>query len=132
MWVAEKQNEVGLALFDYKTPAHFGIGMAAGALGLNPHIAALILIAAKAGKVALEEGMGHALFGDKEPQSYGNEMMDLLMEMTGILAGLKARSLITGAPALPAHGLGGKIAGRIGNEFSSAAAGTPVIAPYWT
>ena len=133
MWVAEKMPDVGLALFDYKTPMHFGVGYAAGTLGLNPHIAALLFIAAKAGKVALEEGLGHALFGEKEQQSYGNEMMDLLAEMTGILAGLKTRSLITGAPALPAHGvggLGGKIAGRIGNEFYYAAAGqAPVLLP---
>lgn len=127
MWFAEHMPEVGLALFDYKSPVHFGVGFAAGTLGLNPHLAALLVIAAKAGKVALEEGLGHALFADKEPQSYGNEMMDLLMEMTGILAGLKARALITGEPALPVHGteLGGKIAGRIGNQFYSAEAGYP-------
>ncbi|HEX9641824.1 MAG TPA: hypothetical protein VGB13_10990 [Candidatus Krumholzibacteria bacterium] len=132
MWLAEQMPDVGLALFDYKTPMHFGVGFAAGTLGLNPHLAAFLFIAAKAGKVALEEGMGHALFGKKEVQSYGNEMMDLLAEMTGILAGLKTRSLITGGPALPAHGLGldGKVAGRIGNEYYYAAAGqTPMVAP---
>jgi hypothetical protein len=131
MWLAEEYAAVGLALFDYKTPLHFGVGFAAGTLGLNPHIAALLFIAAKAGKVALEEGLGHALFGEKEEQSYGNEMMDLLAEMMGVISGLKARSLITGAPALPAHGLGldGKIAGRIGNEFYYAAAGMPAPAP---
>ena len=125
MWLADRTSDVGLALFDYKTPLHFGVGFAAGGLGLSAHVAALLFIAAKAGKVALEEGLGHALFADKEPQSYGNEMMDLLAEMTGILAGLKARSLITGAPAAPVHGapLGGKIAGRIGNQFYSAVAG---------
>ena len=128
MWLAEDTADVGPALFDYKTPMHFGVGFAAGTLGLNPHLAALLFIAAKAGKVALEEGLGHALFGEKEAQSYGNEMMDLLMEMSGILAGLKTRSLITGAPALPVHGLGGKIAGRIGNQFYSANAGTPSLA----
>lgn len=133
MWLAEEHSDVGLALFDYKTPLHFGVGFAAGTFGLNPHLAALLFIAAKAGKVALEEGLGYALFGKKEQQSHGNEMMDLLAEMTGILAGHKARSLITGQPALPAHGLGlgldGKIAGRIGNEFYSAAAGTPLPRP---
>lgn len=128
MWLAEKMPDVGMALFDYKTPMHFGVGFAAGTLGLSPHLAAFLFIAAKAGKVALEEGLGHALFGESEAQSYGNEMMDLLAEMTGIMAGLKARSFITGAPALPAHGLGldGKIAGRIGNQFYYAAAGTPL------
>jgi len=128
MWFAETMPDVGLALFDYKTPMHFGVGFAAGSLGLNPHVAALLFIAAKAGKVALEEGLGHALFGEKEGQSYGNEMMDLLAEMTGIMAGLKTRSLITGAPVLPAHGLGldGKIVGRVGNEFYYAAAGAPL------
>jgi len=128
MWLAEDNADVGLALFDYKTPMHFGVGFAAGTLGLNPHLAALLFIAAKAGKVALEEGLGHALFGEREQQSYGNEMMDLLAEMTGILAGLKTRSLITGAPALPVHGLAGKIAGRIGNKFYSANAGVPAAA----
>lgn len=128
MWLAETRPEVGLALFDYKTPMHFGLGFAAGTLGLNPHLAAILFIGLKAGKVALEEGMGHALFGDKEPQSYGNEMMDLFSEMMGIAAGLKARSMITGEPALPAHGLGGKIAGRIGNQFYYANAGVPAIA----
>jgi hypothetical protein len=128
MWLAEEHADVGLALFDYKSPMHFGVGFAAGTLGLNPHLAALLVIAAKAGKVALEEGLGHALFSDRDPQSYGNEMMDLLMEMSGLLAGLKTRSLITGQPTLPVHGLGGKIAGRIGNQFYSANAGVPANA----
>jgi len=127
MWVAETHREVGLALFDYKSPAHFGIGVLAGVLGMNPHLAALLMIAAKAGKVALEEGLGRALFTDKDPESYGNEMMDLLMEMGGIFVGLKARSLITGKPVLPADGLGDKVVGYEGNTWYQAAAG-----PAWT
>lgn len=128
VWLADKMPDVGLALFDYKTPLHFGAGYAAGLLGISPHIAALGLIAAKAGKIALEEGLGHALFEDKEPQSYGNEIMDLLSEMVGIAAGLKTRSMVTGEPALPVHGvpLQGKIAGCWGGECYAAAAGTPV------
>lgn len=123
MWFADRMPEVGLALFDYKTPLHFGAGFAAGMLGINPHVAALLLIAAKAGKVALEEGMGHALFGDKEPQSYGNETMDLLAEMAGVTAGLRTRELVTGEPAAPLHG---KIAGCWGGECYSAQAGAPL------
>jgi len=129
MWFADTRPDVGLALFDYKTPMHFGLGFAAGTLGLNPHLAAILFIGLKAGKVALEEGLGHALFGDKEPQSYGNEMMDLFSEMMGIAAGLKTRSLITGEPALPVHGLNGKIAGCWGGHcYSAVAAAPPLIA----
>lgn len=132
MWFATARPEVGLALFDYRTPLHFGLGFAAGTLGMSPHIAALVFIGLKAGKVALEEGLGHALFGDKEAQSYGNEMMDLLSEMTGIAAGLKARSMITGEPALPVHGLGGKIAGCWSGQCYSAVAAAPgmIAGPY--
>lgn len=132
MWLAESHPDVGLALFDYKTPLHFGAGFAAGALGMNPHLAAFLLIALKAGKVALEEGLGHALFADKEPQSYGNEMMDLLTEMTGIMAGAKTRELVTGQAA-PVHGFAGKIAGCApgGWPCYSAVAGGVPYAAHW-
>lgn len=125
MFFADTQADVGRALVDYKTPVHFGVGFFAGALGMNPHVAALLVLAAKAGKIAVKEGLGHALYGETEPQSYGNEMMDLLMEMTGILAGMKTRSLITGQPVIPVHGLGDKIVGYQGNTWYQAAAGAP-------
>ena len=109
MLVAATPRHVGSALIDYKTPLHFGVGFAAGALGVSPHIAAIAFLAFKAGKLAVKHGFGHALFEKTEEQSYGNEIMDLTAEMVGIGFGLKARELFTGEPAHAVHGLGGKI-----------------------
>lgn len=111
MLLAKRAQEVGAALIDYNTPFHFGVGFAAGALGVSPHIAAIVFVGAKAVKVAIEYGFGEALFGRADSQSYGNEIGDLFFEMVGIGVGLKVRELTTGAPAQAAHGLSGKIVG---------------------
>lgn len=110
MLVALHKDEVGAAVFDWQTPLHFGVGAFAGAVGLNPHVAAIVFVGLRTVNLAVEDGIGHALFSTEHGQSHANEMADLLVEFLGLYVGGKARQAITGeAPA--AHGVGGKIAG---------------------
>jgi hypothetical protein len=110
MLFALRKSEVGAAFVDWFTPLHLGLGFAAGGLGLNPHLAAILFVGARTAKLAAEEGLGHALFSIEHGQSHANELTDLTAEFLGLYLGGKARQMITGhAPA--AHGLGGKIVG---------------------
>jgi hypothetical protein len=109
MIVALHESEVGAAFIDWFTPMHFGLGFTAGALGLNPHLAAILFVGMRTAKLAAEEGLGHALFSTEHGQSHANELTDLTAEFLGLYAGGKARSLITGRA--PVEGLHGKIAG---------------------
>lgn len=110
MLVALHKDEVGAALIDWQTPLHFGVGAFAGAVGLNPHLAAIVFVGLRTLNLAAEEGFGHALFSTEHGQSHANEMMDLLSEFVGLYAGGKARQYITGAPPAE-HGVGGKLVG---------------------
>lgn len=119
MLVALHRDEVGAALFDWQTPLHLGVGAFAGAMGINPHVAAILFVGLRTVNLAAEEGLGHALFSTEHGQSHANEMADLLAEFVGLYLGGKARSMITGQPAAE-HGVGalghapamhGKIAG---------------------
>ncbi len=110
MLLALHKDEVGAAVFDWQTPLHFGVGAFAGAVGLNPHVAAIVFVGLRTINLAVEDGFGHALFSTEHGQSHANEMADLLVEFLGLYVGGKARQAITGeAPA--AHGVGGKIVG---------------------
>ncbi len=110
MLVALDKHDVGAAMIDWQTPLHLGVGMLAGAAGINPHIAAIVFVGLRTANLAAEDGFGHALFSRDHGQSHANEMTDLFAEFFGLYIGGKVRQMITGqAPA--AHGVGGKIAG---------------------
>jgi hypothetical protein len=114
MLVALHQDEVGAALVDWQTPLHMGVGVFAGAMGINPHVAAILFVGLRTLNLAAEEGLGHALFSTKHGQSHANEMADLMAEFVGLYVGGKARSMITGkaaAEGVGAAGMGGKIVG---------------------
>ncbi len=110
MLVALRKHDVGAAFIDWMTPLHFGLGFTAGALGLNPHLAALLFIGTRTAVLAAEEGLGHALFSTEHGQSHANELADLSSEFLGLYLGGRTRQLITGQA--PVHGLGGKIVGQ--------------------
>ncbi len=109
MFVALHHDEVGVAFVDWFTPLHFAAGAAAGALGINPHLAAIGFVGARTLNLAAKEGFGPALFPTGEGESHANELTDLTAEFLGLFVGGKVRQLITGRA--PAAGLGGKIAG---------------------
>jgi len=109
--VATADDEVGRAVIDWQTPIHFGLGVAAGALGIEPHLAAVGFVGARVVNIAAEEGLHHALFSTKHAQSHANEMSDLLWEFIGLYLGGKARELIVGKPACAGLPLAGKIVG---------------------
>src|SRR6185295_7542807 len=96
MLLALTKHEVGAALIDWQTPLHFAVGAFAGAVGLNPHVAAIVFVGLRTANLAAAEGLGHALFSTEHGQSHANEMMDLMSEFVGLYVGGKARELITG------------------------------------
>ena len=109
MLLALHKDEVGAAVIDWQTPLHLGVGVFAGALGINPHLAAVIFVGLRTLNLAVEDGLGHALFSTEHGQSHANEMSDLMAEFLGLYIGGKAREKITGEA--PVHGLGGKVVG---------------------
>lgn len=112
MLIALRKQDVGAAFVDWFTPLHFGLGAAAGFLGVNPHLAAMVFVGLRTAKLAVEEGIGHALFSTEHGQSHANELADLTAEFAGLYVGAKSRSFVTGEPTAT-HGvsLAGKIAG---------------------
>ena len=104
MLVAKNRSEYGQAAVDIYTPLHFGLGFAAGAMGVSPIIAALVLTVVKIGVAATEKGMGHALMGRIPGESNINELCDLLAEIAGVDAGatFRGKTVTPIAPLAPA------------------------------
>jgi hypothetical protein len=105
--IARNVRDRGQAALDAYTPAHFAVGFAAGALGVSPVTAALVLTATKVAIAAAEHGLGHALFSRDRGESNLNELCDLLAEISGVDAGAKFRAsraqpgATAGIPLLP-------------------------------
>lgn len=110
MLLALSADEVGEAVIDWHTPVQFGIGFAAGTLGVSPLLLTALFIGGTALSVAASDGVERGFFEPADGQSRANELMDLFAKIAGAWAGGKARSMISGG-ALPASGLGGKIIG---------------------
>jgi hypothetical protein len=102
--VAKNRSEYGQAAFDVYTPVHFTLGFAAGAAGISPIVAALVLTVIKIGVAATEKGMGHALMGRIPGESNMNELCDLLAEIAGVDAGaaFRAKAVTQSALLVPA------------------------------
>lgn len=78
-------------IFDEQTPLHFGVGLSAGALGVDPHVATLGFIIARVIGVALNAGFNKALFLPQHGHSAAKEIADLAVEVTGIYVGKLVR-----------------------------------------
>lgn len=105
MLVAQNRSEYGQAAVDLYTPLHFGLGLAAGIVGVSPVKAALFFTVLKIGVASLERGMGHALLARIPGESNLNELCDLLAEIGGVDVGAKIRSRWASAPTVPVSGL---------------------------
>jgi hypothetical protein len=95
----------GQAVIDGHSPVHFLVGFAAGVMGVDPHLAMVAFVGAKIVDESLRAGTKHAVFGRESGQSLGNELADILFEVTGLHYGKLLRGKL-GAPAAAAHGLG--------------------------
>lgn len=104
--LAQNRYEHGQSAVDIATPAHFGLGVLAGIMGVSPVKAALVLTVAKIGLAAAEKGMGHALFSRRKGESNLNELCDLLAEIAGVDVGARLRSRWNPSPVIPTAGLG--------------------------
>ena len=105
-WAPAQRGE---AIIDAHSPLHFGVGLAAGALGLDPHVALMTFVGAKIVGESLSEGPKHALFGRERGQSLGNELADILFEVAGLYYGKMLRTKMAAQQeptAQPAAGLG--------------------------
>lgn len=96
----------GGALVDAHTPLHAIVGFAAGALGVDPHLAMFAFVGAKIVESALRDGARHALLEPEEGQSLGNEMADLLVEVAGLHYGAALRKKLLGETPAATAGLG--------------------------
>lgn len=125
------------AVFDVQTPLHFGVGLSAGALGVDPHVATLAFITARVIGVALNAGLNKALFVSEHGQTAAKEIADLAVEVAGIYVGKLIRDRYRQQPAAsppPAlTGLGqlapGSCADGSGNWLPMPAVGSPSWVP---
>lgn len=111
-WAPERRGE---AIIDAQSPLHFGVGFAAGALGVDPHIALMTFVGAKIVEESLSAGPKHAVFSRERGQSLGNELADILFEVAGLYYGKMLRTKLAERQAqaatpipvpAPAAGLG--------------------------
>lgn len=119
--VAHRPSEQGAALIDIQTPLHFGVGVVAGAAGIDPGLAALAAVTAHMAIGAVREGPDRAMFKPAR-EAPGNQAMDILAAMLGVYAGrwlrMKQKAGRLAAPPatatapLPAAGLGYYYGGR--------------------
>lgn len=83
VWVSGSTRNQGRAVLDKQSPLHFGVGLAAGYLNVDPHVAVLSFLAAQLVIVAFERGgLQEAAFHD-HPQTQANHLGDLAMEILG-------------------------------------------------
>lgn len=99
--IARNRSEYGQAAVDLYTPLHFGLGFAAGVVGVSPIKAALFFTVLKIGVASLEHGMGHALLRRVPGESNINELGDLVAEIGGIAMGARVRSKWNPQPTIP-------------------------------
>ncbi len=99
--IAKNRSEYGQAAVDIYTPLHFGLGFAAGVVGVSPIKAALFFTVLKIGVAAVEHGMGHALLRRVPGESNINELGDLVAEIGGIAMGARVRSKWNPSPTIP-------------------------------
>jgi hypothetical protein len=105
---AQAARDQGVALFDTRTPAHFGVGLTAGLAGIKPAYALIGLLGIEISKNALAHGGARQALFERNLESPANQIADLLVELTGYYLGLyvrAARAAAAQAPAAPA-GLG--------------------------
>jgi hypothetical protein len=97
--VANNAQEQGIAALDSRSAAHFGIGTAAGVLGVSP---VLVILAALGYKAAIEVARrGEAGLTRRQPgESCLNQITDVLLTVAGVYTGAVVRSATT-APAAP-------------------------------
>lgn len=98
--VAHRPSEQGRALVDIQTPFHFGVGVIAGAAGLDPGLAALAAVTAHMAVAAVRVGPEQAMFAS-HPEALGNQAADILTAMLGVYVGRWIRQRSMQAPAAP-------------------------------
>ena len=76
----------GASVIDGKTPISFMVGFFAGMSGLNASWATVAVVGFEAILVAMDEGMS-AAFEKRSPQSYGNQMVDVMVGIAGVYYG---------------------------------------------
>lgn len=73
----------GASVIDGKTPVSFGVGFVAGMSGMSASWATVCVVGFEALLVMLDEGPG-AAFEKRSPQSYGNQMVDVMVGILGV------------------------------------------------
>lgn len=84
--ISFSKSHLGSSLIDGKTPVSFAVGMLAGMSGLNASWATVCVIGFEAFVVTLDEGVS-AAFEKRSPQSYGNQMIDVMVGIAGVHVG---------------------------------------------
>ena len=85
------------AVVDGKTPISFAVGFIAGASGMNPAWAAVAVFCFESAVLALDEGV-EAVFEKRTPQSYGNQIVDVLVGIAGVYYGEAYKRKRTATP----------------------------------
>jgi hypothetical protein len=84
--ISFKLPHQGVAVIDGETPVSFAVGFVAGLGGLNPSWAAFSAVGFEALLVVLEDGPG-GMFDKQSSESYGNQLVDVMVGILGVYAG---------------------------------------------
>jgi hypothetical protein len=104
--LANASSEQGVAAFDKRSVAHFGIGTAAGLLGVNPVLVILAALGYKAGMEMYRSGE-RGLTRRQQGESCLNQITDVLLTVAGVYAGgTVRRAQAASAQIVPTGALG--------------------------
>jgi len=98
--VANSAQEQGVAALDARSAAHFGIGTAAGVLGVSPVLVILVALGYKGAMEVMRQRDARALVRRQPGESCLNQITDVLLTVAGVYTGAVVRSA-TAAPAAP-------------------------------
>ncbi len=90
--ISFEPRDEGLSVIDGKTPISFGVGLLAGMSGLNASWSTVVVLGFEAFLVTISEGSLAAPFERRGPQSYGNQLVDILAGIAGVYYGEKLQA----------------------------------------
>jgi len=97
-FVSFRPQHAGISVIDEKTPVSFAVGLLAGASGLNTSWATVTVVGFEALLVMLEESSTTSAFQPRSPQSYANQMFDVIAGIVGVHYGEQLQKKVFNVP----------------------------------
>jgi hypothetical protein len=93
--VANSPREEGVAVLDARSAAHFGVGAAAGMLGVHPVLVILLALGYESAVEVWRQQDAAALTRRRPGESCINQFADIVLTVAGVYSGAFVRSTMT-------------------------------------